>query len=154
MQRLPRDPKTPILTRSLVLRTLYVGVLLVMGVFGLFVYEKNSGATLEQARTAAVNVLVFGELFYLFSCRSLTRSMFALGVFSNKWILFGVSGMIILQTSFTYLPVMNRFFHSAPIDAYSWLRVLTVGLLVYISVSIEKKIRLAQNLARFQETIN
>ena len=154
MQRLPRDPKTPILTRSLVLRTLYVGVLLVMGVFGLFMYEKNSGATLEQARTAAVNVLVFGELFYLFSCRSLTRSMFALGVFSNKWILFGVSGMIILQISFTYLPVMNRFFHSAPIDAYSWLRVLTVGLLVYISVSIEKIIRLAQNLTRFQETIS
>ncbi|MDD5108185.1 MAG: cation transporting ATPase C-terminal domain-containing protein [Candidatus Omnitrophica bacterium] len=35
-------------------------------------------------------MLVFGELFHLFSCRSLTRSMSALGVFSNRWIFFGV----------------------------------------------------------------
>lgn len=144
MRRLPIDPKTPIMTRNLVLRTLFVGALLVTGVIGLFMYEKNSGATLEQARTVAVNVLVFGELFYLFNCRSITRSMFALGIFSNQWIIFGVSVMIVLQVLFTYLPVMNRFFHSAPIDAYSWMRILLAGLLVYISVGIEKKIRSAQ----------
>ncbi|MFA5362959.1 MAG: cation-transporting P-type ATPase [Candidatus Omnitrophota bacterium] len=143
MQRLPLDPKTPLLTGVLIVRTLFVGLLLVAAIFGIFMYEKNSGATLEQARTVAVNVLVFGELFYLFSCRSLTRSMSALGVFSNKWIVFGVSVMIILQIAFTYLPVMNRFFHSAPINSYSWIWILAAGLLVYISVSIEKRIRFA-----------
>jgi Ca2+-transporting ATPase len=145
MRRLPIDPKTPIMTRDIVLRILFVGTLLVTGVFGLFMYEKNNGATLEQSRTVAVNVLVFGELFYLFNCRSLTRSMFSLGIFSNKWILFGVSVMIILQVLFTYLPIMNLFFHSAPIDIYSWMRILLVGFLLYISVGIEKKVRSSRN---------
>ena len=76
----------------------------------------------------------------------MTRSVFALGIFSNKWIIFGVSAMIALQALFTYLPVMNRFFHSAPIDAYSWMRILSAGILVYICVSIEKKyVRFAKN---------
>lgn len=144
MRRLPIDPKTPIMTGSLVVRTLFVGALLMAGVFGLFIYEKNSGASLEQARTAAVNALVFGELFYLFNCRSLTRSMFAIGVFSNKWIIVGVSVTIVLQVLFTYLPVMNRFFHSAPIDMNAWIRILLSGLAVYICVSIGQKIRSAR----------
>ncbi|MDD5070231.1 MAG: cation transporting ATPase C-terminal domain-containing protein, partial [Candidatus Omnitrophica bacterium] len=66
-----------------------------------------------------------------------------IGLFSNKWILFGVSVMIVLQISFTYLPVMNRFFHSAPINSSSWIWILAFGLLVYSSVSLEKRIRLA-----------
>jgi cation-transporting P-type ATPase F len=36
--------------------------------------------------TVAVNVFVMVELFYLFNCRSLTKSMFAIGLFSNRWI--------------------------------------------------------------------
>ncbi len=50
------------------------------------------------------------ELFYLFNCRSLTKSMFQLGVFSNLWVWSGVGIMIALQGMFTYTPFMNRFF--------------------------------------------
>jgi cation-transporting P-type ATPase F len=143
MGRPPIDPKTPIITRGLLFRTLFVGVLLTLGVFGLFMYEKHLGATLEQARTAAVNVIIFGELFYLFNCRSLTRSMFAIGVFTNKWIIAGITSMICLQLLFTYTPLMNRFFQSAPIDIYSWLRILAAGFAVYMIVGIQKRIGLA-----------
>ena len=48
------------------------------------------GQTFQAAaRTAVVNVIVMVEIFYLLNCRSLTRSMYSLGVFSNKWILAG-----------------------------------------------------------------
>jgi cation-transporting P-type ATPase F len=143
MSRPPIDPKIPIMTRSLLLRTLFVGALLTLGVFGLFMYETHIGATLEQARTVAVNVIIFGELFYLFNCRSLTRSMFAVGIFSNKWIIVGVSGMIMLQVLFTYMPFMNRFFQSAPIDIYSWMRILAAGFALYVIVGIQKRISLS-----------
>jgi cation-transporting P-type ATPase F len=143
MDRPPIDPKIPIMTKGLLLRTLFVGLLLTLGVFGLFMYEKHTGATLEQARTVAVNVIIFGELFYLFNCRSLTRSMFAIGIFSNKWIIAGVSGMIILQVLFTYMPFMNRFFQSAPISIYSWMKILAAGFAVYLIVGIQKRISLA-----------
>jgi cation-transporting P-type ATPase F len=143
MARPPIDPKIPLITKGLLLRTLLVGLLLTLGVFGLFIYEKHIGAGLEQARTVAVNVIIFGELFYLFNCRSLTRSMFAIGIFSNKWIISGVSGMIILQVLFTYMPFMNRFFQSAPIGIYSWIRILTAGFILYMIIGIQKRISLA-----------
>jgi len=141
MQRPPRDPKVPIMTGDLVARTIMVGTLLALGVFGLFFYERNNGMSLEQARTAVVGVLVIGELFYLFNCRSLSRSPFAVGFFSNRWLLSGVFIMIVLQLLFTYTPAMNRFFHSAPISLDAWLRIVLTGVAIYTIVEIEKWIR-------------
>ncbi|MFA5200647.1 MAG: cation transporting ATPase C-terminal domain-containing protein, partial [Candidatus Omnitrophota bacterium] len=138
MQRPPRDPKTPIMTGDLIARTVSIGVLLALGVFGLFFYERNNGFSIEEARTAAVGVLVIGELFYLFNCRSLSKSMFALGIFSNRWLISGVLTMIGLQMLFTYAPAMNRFFHSAPISLAAWVRIFLIGLSIYSIVEIEK----------------
>ena len=99
------------------------------------------GMNEDVARTIAVNVFVFGELFYLFNCRSLTRSMLAVGVFSNRWLLAGVAVMIALQLAFTYVPIMNTIFHSAPIDPVWWLSIVGVGLAIYLIVEGEKWLR-------------
>ena len=141
MQRPPRDPKTPIMTGDLIGRTITVGILLALGVFGLFYYERNNGLSIEEARTAAVGVLVIGELFYLFNCRSLSRSPFALGFFSNRWLIVGVLIMLGLQMLFTYVPAMNRFFHSAPISLDAWARIFLIGLSIFIIFEIEKWVR-------------
>ncbi len=84
MTRPPRDPQSPILSRTLLIRILVVGLLLLVGAFGLFEWTLSQGASEAAARTAAANVFVFGELFYLFNCRSLTHSMFSLGIFSRR----------------------------------------------------------------------
>lgn len=145
MKRPPRQPNAPIMTFDLVMRTLFVGILLVTGVFGLFLYEQSQGASIEEARTVAVAVLVIGELFYLFNCRSLTRSMFSIGFFSNGWLWVGVLVMLALQILFTYVPFMNLFFDSAPISAEAWARIFGVGVCIYMLVGFEKWIRFHNN---------
>jgi Ca2+-transporting ATPase len=142
MQRPPRDPKAPILTRVLHVRIAIVSLLLLAGAFGLFEYMIGNGAAEAAARTAAVNVFVFGEMFYLFNCRSLTVSMFALGFFSNPWLLAGVAAMTVFQLLFTYSPWMNAAFHSAPIGGSEWLLILGWSLLIYLVVKAEKWLRL------------
>jgi Ca2+-transporting ATPase len=141
MQRPPRDPQAPILSTTLVMRIVAVSVLLLAGAFGLFLWEIRQGVEVAAARTVAVNVLVVGELFYLFNCRSLTRSMFALGVFSNPWLILGAVSMVGLQMLFTYTTVMNQLFHSAPIGLDAWLRIVAVGFGVYVLIGLEKWIR-------------
>ena len=141
MLRPPRDPESPILSRALLLRILLVGILLLIGAFGLFEWALGQGVSEDAARTIAVNVFVFGELFYLFNCRSLTRTMLAVGLFSNRWLLAGVAVMIALQVAFTYVPLMNTIFHSAPIDPVWWLSILGVGLAIYLIVEAEKWLR-------------
>ena len=138
MTRRPRDPDSSILTAALVRRIFLVGLLLFAGSFGLFEWELYQGATVSTARTAAVNVLVFGELFYLFNCRSLSYSMFTLGLFSNPWLFVGVTTMAASQLLFTYVPAMQHVFGTASLGVAEWMLIIAVGVVIYIAVEIEK----------------
>jgi cation-transporting P-type ATPase F len=144
MVRPPRDPKMPILTRVLMWRLFIVGLLMLGGAFGLFEWALRRGAAVEEARTVAVNVFVAVEMFYLFNCRSLTRSVFHLGFFSNPMLFGGVAIMGILQVIFTYLPAMNLMFHSAPISFGDWGLILAVSIIASCVVGVEKWIRRAK----------
>ncbi len=142
MARPPRDPREPILTFPLLMRTGLVTLVMTIGAIFLFHWEMQAeGETLAEARTVVVNTIVMVETFYLFNCRSLTRSMFSIGVVSNPWALGGAAAMIALQLLFTYAPFMNRLFHSAPLGATAWLHVLAVAALAYAVVGFEKWVR-------------
>jgi Ca2+-transporting ATPase len=141
MQRPPRNPKAPILSGTLLWRIALVSVIILAGAFGLFEYELARGVSLEEARTVAVNVVIFVEIFYLFNGRSLTRSVFQLGFFSNPWAVGGAILMALIQLLFTYVPFMNTIFGSAPISLVLWLDVLAVGLIAYVVIEFEKWLR-------------
>jgi Ca2+-transporting ATPase len=141
MDRQPRDPSTPILTRTLQFRIGLVSALLLAAAFGFFEWALFTGGSLAEARTMAVNVFVFGELFYLFNCRSLTKSMLAIGLFSNPWLIGGVSLMIALQLLFTYAPFMHVAFHSAPMRPIEWVFVIAASITIWMVVGLEKWLR-------------
>jgi Ca2+-transporting ATPase len=140
MERVPRNPKLPLLSVSVIVRITVVSFLLCIGSFVLYEWARAGGLSQEQARTIAVNVFVVGELFYLLSCRSLTRSMFAVGMFSNPWIWVGVAISIALQIAFTYAPIMNRLFHTAAFPIEEWIKIVAVGSLISVAVAIDKQI--------------
>jgi magnesium-transporting ATPase (P-type) len=138
MSRPPRKTTQPILTRPLLFRVAWVSLLMTAGGFALFIWEKQDGTAIETARTVVVNVIVMVEVFYLLNCRSLTRSFFSLGFFTNRWLLAGVAAMLGAQLLFTYAPIMNRLFHSAPISGTAWLMILAVGSVVFLIIEITK----------------
>jgi magnesium-transporting ATPase (P-type) len=141
MERPPRRPETPIITPELGFRIGVVSLMLLLSAFGLFEWALLHGRSVEAARTVAVNMFVFGELFYLLNCRSLRYSMFTLGVFSNRWLVLGVVVMALLQVLFTYSPAMNQLFGTAPMETTEWVWVLTGGLAIYTVVGTEKWLR-------------
>jgi len=140
MARPPRDPHARLLSVPLMKRIGLVSLLLLAGAFGLFEWAQWLGGTVEEARTVAVNVIVFGELFYLFNCRSLTQSMFRIGLFTNPAAIGGALGMILLQLAFTYAPPMNRLFGTAPIGWTASGAILLFGLALYLIVETEKRL--------------
>ena len=141
MTRPPRDPDQALLTRALMVRILLVSALLVAGSWWLFHWELDNGTSLAEARTAAVNLFVVVEAFYLFSCRSLTHSAWRIGLFSNRWLVVGVTVQAIGQLAITYLPAMNTLFGTAPIDGGTWLRILGFALLASLIVAVDKRLR-------------
>ena len=142
MQRPPRAPSQPLLTRALVMRTGLVALLMGLAGHGLFWWEQHAmGMDVTEARTVVVNVVVIVEVFYLLNCRSLSRPFTQAGWRSNPWIFPGILAMLAAQALVTYLPAMNRILHTAPIRPAAWLHILAVGLLVFLVVELEKWIR-------------
>jgi len=142
MRHPPRRPDAPIITGELLFRIGLVGLLLLIGSFGLFEWALQRGASEAEARTIAINVFAIGQSFYLLNCRSLRFSMFRLGLFSNPWIWAGIAAMIGAQLLITYVPLMNWLFHTAPIGLMDWLHITLVGLVIYLVIGAEKIWRL------------
>lgn len=149
MTRQPRDPQQPILNGVLIFRIALVSALLLMGAFGLFEWALMRGESLSSARTVAANVFVFGEMMYLFNCRSLEYSMFHVGLFSNKWVILGALTMTLLQLLFTYWPPMQKLFGTAAFAPDQWWLIAGVALSIYFTVGLEKYVR--RRFANFKE---
>ena len=142
MSRPPRPTQQPMLPKALVLRSVLVSSIMVAGGLGLFLWELRVANTgLASARTAVVNAIVLVQIFYLFNCRSLKHPAHSLGLFTNRWVIAGSLTMIAAQVLFTHAPMLNHLFHSAPISAGAWLRVIAVASVVFIAVEFEKWLR-------------
>ncbi|MCF6282650.1 MAG: cation-transporting P-type ATPase [Candidatus Polarisedimenticolaceae bacterium] len=149
MQRPPRDVSEPMLTSHLVWRVLFVSIILMSGTFGLFLWDMAQGATIEHARTVAVNTLVMFEIFYLFSARYITASVFSWAGFTgNRYVLMAIALLIIFQLAFTYLAPMQSLFGTTAIDFTLWLRILLVSSSVLFLVELEKYLMRYKNQNR------
>ena len=146
MSRPPRKPHSPILTKDLIIQISIVSMCILISAYGLFEWSIEDGSTVEEARTITVNTIVMIEIFYLFNCRSLTKSVFRMGFFSNKLIFLGVTVMILLQIAFTYTSVMNEIFQSKPIGIESWLKILAVSIIIFLIIETKKFVSNRLNL--------
>ena len=139
MQRPPRRPDEPLLSGLLVERILLVSVLMVIGTFGLFIWARDQGMSVELARTLAVNTLVVGEAFYLFNTRYLVASSLNLRALTgNRYALMATLIVLLFQLLFTYAPPMQALFHTRPLEPLHWLLIVGVGLVVFLMVELEK----------------
>ncbi len=139
MLRPPRPPETPLIDGVLVWRTVLVSVLMSWGTFGLFEYVVQSGSNLEVARTAAVNAIVFFEVFYLINTRSLYGSVLnRKGLLGNSIVLLGISTVVILQLFFTYGSLLNRWFHTAPLTWDAWVLIVGAATALFLTIEGEK----------------
>ena len=139
MQRPPRDPKEPLLSSFLVWRIVFVSVILVVGTFGLYLWEIQTGSPIELARTVAVNTLVSFEIFYLFSVRYLIAPSLTIdGLTGNQYVLYAIGILIVFQLVFTYFPPMQALFATTNMTLETWIKVITVSSSVLFLVEIEK----------------
>lgn len=141
MERPPRPANRPILTFDLIMRTLLVGILLLIAAYGLYLYELNQGATMAQAQTIVTTVFVVLESFYLLNCRSLVRPITRIGVFSNLWVYYGIAAMFLFQALFIYSPFMQSVFGTHPLELGQLLRIFGAGIILSTIITIEKSIR-------------
>ena len=145
VRRPPRNPREGIMSRVLVERTIFVGLLISVGVVYNFVTELRAGASLDQARTLAVTTMVFFQFFQAWNSRSETESVFRLSPFSNPFLLYGLLASILAQLASIYFFLFQWVLRTEPLSLADWFKIAVMSLTVILVVEIDKAIRRKAN---------
>lgn len=84
--------------------------------------------TVEYARTMAFMVLVMCQLFFSLAVRNSSKSIFQIGIFSNKYLVGAIVLGVLLQLIVIGIPVMQRAFHLQRLDLEGWIIAISLGL--------------------------
>jgi P-type Ca2+ transporter type 2C len=96
------------------------------------------GGDLHKARTVAFCVLVISQLFHSFNCRNAGRSLFEIGVFTNKKLLSAISLSLAIQIAIIYIPYFQKVFKVTPLAFWDWILVFGFSSLIFILVEVIK----------------
>ncbi|MCX2742159.1 cation-translocating P-type ATPase [Pontibacter anaerobius] len=84
--------------------------------------------TLENARTIAFMTLVACQLYYSLALRHPTKSIFQVGVFSNRFLIGAIVLGLLLQLVIIGVPVMQQAFNLQMLDFRGWVTVIILGV--------------------------
>jgi Ca2+-transporting ATPase len=139
MARPPRHPNESIFAKGLGIHVLWVGIFIGLLTLGTQWFAMKANDTHWQ--TMVFTVLCFCQLWHVMAIRSETRSLFKLGLLSNKPLLFAVLGTVLLQLAVIYIPFLNKFFHTQPLTLVELSIVTGVSALVFLVVELEKMVK-------------
>ncbi|MFH1189516.1 MAG: calcium-translocating P-type ATPase, SERCA-type [Candidatus Omnitrophota bacterium] len=128
MRKSPRRPNEPVVTKARAYLMLMQGTFIALcslSAFCLVLFVEKEG--IGRARTAAFIVLACSQLFHSFNCRSMTESLFGLGVFSNKKLVAAAGVSFLLQVGAVYLPFAQKIFKTEMLGAFDWFLVLALS---------------------------
>jgi Ca2+-transporting ATPase len=140
MQQPPRNPREPLLSRSLSLRILVISLWNAIVTFGAFEWVLATTKNLDLARTVAVNALVSTEIFYLLSISRFVPSVVARLRGNSRPIGFapaiGIICLTVLQILFSQWSVMNQLFDTTPLNLTMGLLCVSLGLPIIIVAQV------------------
>mgnify|MGYP000897112854 CR=1 FL=1 len=127
MHQQPRSNRESVFAGGMSYRIMLYGCLI--GTLGLTAYYLGirRGAPIAMARTMAFATLAFSQLFQALNVRS-TRSLFRIGIFSNKYMVLAFIGSAILQLMVMIIPALRSVFGVVQLDLVHW--DLVIGLSV------------------------
>jgi len=105
MESTPRKEKS--ILNGMVLFLVFAGLLAFLAEFVIFLFAfKNFD--LAKTRTLVLTSAILFELLFVFTCRS-KKSLFKVGWFSNKWVVYAVIVSILLHLILLYTPLASLF---------------------------------------------
>ncbi len=140
MERKPRDLKEHVFTKRTLRLLLLMSVVISSGCF--LVFLRYLQADVNKAQTMAFTTFLLYEVINAFNCRSERHSVLRVGIFSNKWLILGVIGSLILMVFAIQIPFTGRFFHTTPLTILDWSIALATSFTILIAVEIWKALNL------------
>lgn len=128
MKRQPNNPHEAVVTKQRAMLMLSQGAFiavcsLLAFAYMLFVMKES----VVHARTAAFIVLACAQLFHSFNCRNTKESLFKIGIFTNKRLIYATGFSFLLQMSVVYVPFLQKIFKTEQLPFYCWLLAVVIS---------------------------
>ncbi len=140
----PKKRKERILNHEAIPFLLIVGFIMSISTLSYFIYFfTNFG--IEKAMTAAFISMTMCQLFNLFNMRSLHKSIFKIGIFSNKYTLYSFIISLLFMIIAVYLPITVRIFSFNPLSFLELIMIFATSSLVLVTGELYKLLRYGRN---------
>lgn len=138
MDNPPRDPKESLFARgagiSLILNGLLIGTLTLIA----FKYGEKMYGTGQHAQTMAFVVLSVSQLFHSLNMRHPEKSIFQVGLFTNKYLILSIIFGIFLQDVVITVPFLAEVFTVFDLNMKDWIFVGILSILPLVFNEIAK----------------
>jgi P-type Ca2+ transporter type 2C len=153
MTRPPRPRNERLLSRRVLARVYgFVGVIEGIGAMTSFFLGNlfggwrpsaglpDAGTAYYQATTMTQTAIVMGQVGAGQAMRTDRRSVFSVGLFSNRFLLVGIAFEVALAVALVYVPGLNSLFHQAPIPVWWWLVLVVWAPIVLFAEEARKAV--------------
>ncbi|CAL1278692.1 unnamed protein product [Larinioides sclopetarius] len=136
----PRNVKEPMITRELIVNVILSALIIITGTMWIFRREMSDMMVTRRDTTMTFTCFVFFDMFNALSCRSQTKSIFTIGLYSNRMFLLAVSGSVIGQLLVIYFAPLQRIFQTEALPISDILMLVALTSSVFIVSEIKKLI--------------
>lgn len=130
---------------QVILGGLLIGAVTILGYWYGF-YEQGyhpmdnniPNTVIEYARTMAFMILVCTQLFYSLALRNHSKSIFKIGIFTNKYVILAIVVGVVMQLLIIEIPFMRDAFKLQMLDAKGWLMAIGLGIIPLLANEVHK----------------
>ncbi|WP_297202168.1 calcium-translocating P-type ATPase, SERCA-type, partial [Thermanaeromonas sp.] len=152
MNRPPRKPNEGVFAGGMGIKILWQGALIGLLSLASYWLALSWGRTLEEAHTMAFVTMALSQLVHSFNVRSMDQSLFAIGLATNRSLVYAFLASASLQLAVVFIPFLRGVFETVMLRSSDWGVVLTLSLVPLVAVETSKFLGKLFGPARRQET--
>ncbi|XP_014607375.1 PREDICTED: calcium-transporting ATPase type 2C member 1 [Polistes canadensis] len=138
LKQKPRNIKEPMITKHLIINVLLSAFIIIAGTTWVYKREMTSDGHTARDTTMTFTCFVFFDMFNALSCRSQKKSIFTIGLWSNKMFLVAVTLSVIGQMLVIYFPPLQRVFQTEALTANDILFLVALTSSVFVISEMKK----------------
>ncbi|MEM4524923.1 MAG: cation-transporting P-type ATPase [Methanothermobacter sp.] len=153
MDKPPRPPHERLLNLPVIFRGyLFIGTIeAILVMSGYFWVLYNGGWTLGKplaftdplylkATTMVFAGIVMAQIGNLLTCQTTKSSVFQIGLFKNRWIIWGILFELLILFSIVYVPQLQSIFGTSPLGLNEWVYLISFIPIVFIADEARKAV--------------
>jgi Ca2+-transporting ATPase len=138
MKEKPRKAKEGLVSKRMMVSGFGLGSLIALQSLGVLYWALSRGISLPKIQTIIFTLVVISLMFNAFNWRSDKYSVFSLGVFSNRALIYAVLSTLLLQLAAVYIPIMQIAFRTVPLSLSDWVIIIPLASTTLIAMELTK----------------